>query len=44
MQVVADKVTFLGTGKREESDGRSAPTGQTRGNSQETQFADDVPF
>ena len=44
MQVVADKVTFLGTGKREESDGRPAPTGQTPGNGQETQFADDVPF
>lgn len=44
MQVVADKVTFLGTGKREESDGRPASTGQTRGNGQETQSADDVPF
>src|SRR2546421_12274654 len=44
MQVLAEKVIFLGTGKREETDGRLASTGQTRGNSQETQFADDVPF
>jgi single-strand DNA-binding protein len=44
MQVVAEKVSFLGTGKREESDGRPASTGQIRGNGQETQFADDVPF
>jgi single-strand DNA-binding protein len=44
MQVVADKVTFLGTGKREESDGRPASTDRPHGNGQEPQFADDVPF
>src|SRR5437879_2381063 len=44
MQVVAEKVTFLGTGKREESDGRPTATGPTRGNGQEPQFPDDVPF
>src|SRR2546423_8536786 len=40
MQVVADKVTFLGTGKREDGDGRTASTDGSRGNGQETQFAD----
>src|SRR5438128_4465788 len=44
MQVVAEKVTFLGTGKREEGDGRTASTDRPCGNGQETQFADDVPF
>jgi single-strand DNA-binding protein len=44
MQVVADKVTFLGTGKREESDDRPTSTDRSGGNGQETQFADDVPF
>jgi single-strand DNA-binding protein len=44
MQVVAEKVTFLAAGKREESDSRSASTDRSGGNGQETQFADDVPF
>src|SRR5437016_6943006 len=35
MQVVADKVTFLGTGKREDVDGQSAPTDRSRGNGQD---------
>jgi single-strand DNA-binding protein len=44
MQVVAEKVTFLGAGKREETDGRLAATDQSRGNGQPTQVADDIPF
>jgi single-strand DNA-binding protein len=44
MQVVAEKVTFLGTGKREERDDRGAAPGQPGGNDQSGQFADDVPF
>src|SRR5689334_22497855 len=44
MQVVADKVTFLGTGKREEGDDRRATSDESRGNGQGGQFADDVPF
>lgn len=41
MQVVAEKVTFLGAAKREE---RQDSSSQPRGNRQETQFADEVPF
>ena len=44
MQVVAEKVSFLGATKREERDDRHASPGQPRGNGQESQFADEVPF
>lgn len=45
MQVIAEKVTFLGTGKREERDDRQPTPGQPSGNGrQEPSFADDVPF
>ena len=46
MQVIAEKVTFLGTGKREERDDRQLPANEHRGNngSQESSFASDVPF
>jgi single-strand DNA-binding protein len=44
MQVVAEKVTFLGTGKREEPVGRPASTDWPGGNGHETQVADDIPF
>ena len=45
MQVVADKVTFLGTAKREEQDGRQASAGEPHGNNhQDTSLADEIPF
>ena len=45
MQVVADTVTFLGAGKREERDDRQPPPPQARSNGrQENSLADDVPF
>jgi len=45
MQILAEKVTFLGAGKREERDGREVPAGQPNGNNQhDTSWADDVPF
>lgn len=45
MQVVAEKVTFLGGTKREEQDSRPAP-GQPRDDSRRQSSADDpdVPF
>src|SRR3989454_6097405 len=45
MQVVAEKVTFLGAAKREERDERRASTGQSRGNNhQESSLDNDIPF
>ena len=45
MQVVAEKVTFLGAAKREERDDGRASTGQSRGNNrQESSLDNDVPF
>jgi single-strand DNA-binding protein len=44
MQVVAEKVVFLGAGKRDERDNEHVSPGQPRGNGQEKQFADEVPF
>lgn len=45
MQVVADKVTFLGAAKRDEGDNRHACTGQSRGNNhQESSLDNDIPF
>ena len=45
MQVIADKVIFLGAGKREERDDRQPSPGEPRGNGrQESSFANDVPF
>jgi single-strand DNA-binding protein len=44
MQVVAEKVTFLGAAKRDERDVGQASTSQPRGNGQESTFADEVPF
>ena len=45
MQILADKVTFLGSGKREERDDRHTSTSQANGNGhQATSFPDDVPF
>jgi single-strand DNA-binding protein len=45
MQILAEKVTFLGSGKREDRDDRHTPTSPARGNGhQETSFPDDVPF
>jgi hypothetical protein len=45
MQVIAEKVTFLGPGKREERDDRQPAAAKQRGNGgQETSFSDDIPF
>jgi single-strand DNA-binding protein len=45
MQILAEKVTFLGAGKREERDDRNTSTSQSRSNGhQETSWSDDVPF
>jgi single-strand DNA-binding protein len=45
MQIMAEKVTFLGAGKREERDGRQTSAGQTNGNNHhDTSLADDIPF
>ena len=45
MQVLAEKVTFLGASKREERDGRQASSGQANGNNHhDASFADDIPF
>jgi single-strand DNA-binding protein len=45
MQILAEKVTFLGAAKREERDDRHTSTGQSRSNGhQETSWAEDVPF
>jgi single-strand DNA-binding protein len=46
MQVVAEKVTFLAAKReeREEREERHDSTSQPRGNRQENQFADEVPF
>jgi single-strand DNA-binding protein len=43
MQVVAEKVTFLGAAKRGERDDRQS-TGEQRDAPQHTAFVDDVPF
>jgi single-strand DNA-binding protein len=45
MQILAEKVTFLGASKREERDDRHTSTSQAGSNGhQETAFSDDVPF
>ena len=45
MQILAEKVTFLGTAKREERDGRQTSASQPHGNNhQDTSLAEDVPF
>ena len=45
MQVVAEKVTFLGAAKREERDERHASIGQSPGNNgQENSLDNDIPF
>jgi single-strand DNA-binding protein len=45
MQVIAERVTFLGTGKPEERDDRQPPPGQPRGaGSLGCSLADVVPF
>jgi hypothetical protein len=45
MQVIAEKVVFLGSGKREEREERQPTPAQSGGNGrQETSFADDIPF
>jgi single-strand DNA-binding protein len=45
MQILAEKVTFLGAAKREERDDRNTSTSQSRSNGhKETSWADDVPF
>ena len=44
MQVVAEKVTFLGAAKRDEPDERQPSTAQSRGNAAETGPAEDIPF
>jgi single-strand DNA-binding protein len=45
MQILADKVTFLGGGKPDEQDGRQTSARQTHGNGHESgSFPDDIPF
>ena len=45
MQILAEKVAFLGAAKREERDDRNTSTSQSRSNgNQETSWAEDVPF
>src|SRR5256714_8529334 len=45
MQVIAERVTFLGTGKREERDDPQPPSSQPRGDGgQGTSLTDDIPF
>ena len=46
MQVIAEKVTFLGSAKRDEPDGRqaSASPGQPRDTGSEQGSSDEVPF
>lgn len=45
MQILAEKVTFLGAAKPEERDGRQTPASQPHGNNhQDSSVADDVPF
>ena len=45
MQVVAEKVTFLGAAKREEQDERRASTGRPRSdNHQQNSVDSDIPF
>jgi single-strand DNA-binding protein len=45
MQVVAEKVTFLGAAKREERDDRQPPTGEPVSNGREqSSYDSDVPF
>lgn len=44
MQVVAEKVSFLGAAKREERDERRPSPGQPRTNSSQENPAEDVPF
>ena len=43
MQVIAEKVTFLGGAKRDEQDSRPTP-GQPRGDSRQQSSAEDAPF
>jgi len=44
MQILAEKVTFLGAGKREERDGGQGSASQPHGKNHQDNFADDVPF
>jgi single-strand DNA-binding protein len=45
MQVIAEKVIFLGSGKREERDDRQPSASPQHGNGrQDTSFAEDIPF
>jgi hypothetical protein len=45
MQVIAEKVVFLGSGKREERDDRQSTPAQPGSNGhQNGSFADDIPF
>ena len=44
MQVIAEKVTFLGNAKREERDEPHESTDRPRGNGQGPQSVDDIPF
>jgi hypothetical protein len=45
MQVIAERVTFLGAGKHEEGDDQQPPPSQPRGDgSQASSLADDIPF
>jgi single-strand DNA-binding protein len=44
MQVVADKVTFLGAAKREEQEDRRPSPGQRRGKSREQAAEEEAPF
>jgi single-strand DNA-binding protein len=45
MQILAEKVTFLGAGKREEREGRQPSAGQPNDNSHhDTSLPDDIPF
>jgi single-strand DNA-binding protein len=44
MQILAEKVTFLGPGKRDERDGGEGSTGHPHGNNHQDKFGGDVPF
>ena len=45
MQVIAERVTFLGAGKHEERDDRQPPPGQSPGDgSQASSLDNDIPF
>ena len=44
MQILAEKVTFLGASKREEGDGANGSRQPQGNNHHDTSFPDDVPF